>query len=421
MLAGWLCAAALLLVFAWRTAVPAAGHTTYAFSAYYTAARLTLAGQAGVRFCTPWFFDQQRALGFGDRADYFCPNPPTNALAFVPVAWLPPLPAQAAWVVCDVLMLAAIAALGWRIAARAAPGAGPGAALRYALVLGLIGALFRPLMAELRALQVYIVVALFYALWLYGYLARRDWVCGLALALLVLIKLSGWPLWLLMLVAGRWRALAWAVGIGVALGLATLPLLTFEFWRVYMFQQVPAISADATNAVPAFQTLLSLLRQLFSYDARWAPRPLIVAPGLGDLLWWAIALALLVPTLIAVRRARTREAGLAIDPLPLAALCLVVPLQPAGEEHHYTLLMIVLLVLFSQPGVALLRTRAAVAGAALAVLLLIVPSYFLQTEQWQGWPVALLAYPRLYGALILWGVLLGLGNRRLRMQDTRSR
>jgi hypothetical protein len=449
MLAGWLCAAALLAVFVWRTAVPAAGHTTYAFSAYYTAARLTLSGQAGVRFCTPWFFDQQRALGFGDRADYFCPNPPTNALAFLPVAWLPPLPAQAAWVACDVLMLAAIAALGWRIVARAAAGGGAGAAVQFALVLGLIGALFRPLMAELRALQVYIVVALFYALWLYGYLARRDWVCGLALALLVLIKLSGWPLWLLMLAAGRWRALAWAVAIGTAIGLATLPLLTFEFWRVYMFQQVPAISADATNAVPAYQTLLSLLRQLFSYDARWAPRPLLDAPWLGGLLWWAAALGLLAPTLLAARRPRatgTRRgnsvtgwlavgcrqsaatsdtaggqplaaarsdllksqtgSSLAIEPLPLAALCLVVPLQPAGEEHHYTLLMIVLLVLFSQPGLALLRSRAAVAGAALAVLLLILPSYFLQTAQWQGWPVALLAYPRLYGALILWGVLL---------------
>jgi hypothetical protein len=269
--------------------------------------------------------------------------------------------------------------------------------------------LFQPLRAELRAVQVYIALALLYALWLYGYLTRRDWLCGVALAGLTLIKLSGWPLWLLMLAVGRWRALVWAVGVGAAIGLATLPLLTFEFWRMYLFEQVPAIAADAVNGVPAYQTLASLLRQLFVYDTRWSPRPLLDAPGLANVIWWLVAGALVAATLLAAyRRARGGRAELAftIDPLPLAALCLVVPLQPAGEEHHYTLLLIVWLVLLSQPGLALLRSPTAVAGLVLAGVLLALPSYFLQTAQWQGWPIALLAYPRMYGALILWGILL---------------
>src|SRR5262245_52431922 len=89
---GWLCVAVLLLLFIWRTVLPATQQKTYAFAVYYTAARLTIEGQAGVAFCGEWFFDQQRSLGFGDRADYFCPNPPTNGLVLLPVAWLPPRP-----------------------------------------------------------------------------------------------------------------------------------------------------------------------------------------------------------------------------------------------------------------------------------------------------------------------------------------
>lgn len=453
----WLGTALLLLLFAWRTILPAAQQKTYAFSVYYTAARLTLDGQAGVRFCSPWFFDQQRALGFGDRADFFCPNPPANALVLLPVAWLPPGPAQAAWIGCDLLMLGAIAAIGWRIVRRTGRGgaAAPSAAW-FALSVGLIAVLYQPLRAELRAVQVYVVLALLYALWLYGYLTRRDWLCGVALAGLTLIKLSGWPLWLLMLAVRRWRALVWAVGVGVAVGLAALPLLPFEFWRVYLFEQVPAISADGVNGVPAYQTLASLLRQLFVYDARWSPRPLLDAPWLANVIWWLLAGALLACTLIPayrrsdheandkseetgdrrpetsvparsspVARLVSRSAGLTdpsatslvVDPLAMAGLCLVVPLQPAGEEHHYALLLIVWLIFLSQPGLALLRSPIAIAGLVLAGVLFVLPSYFLQTAQWQGWPIAVLAYPRMYGALIVWGILLGLEYRRLKIED----
>jgi Glycosyltransferase family 87 len=459
---GWLCAALLLLLFIWRTVLPATQQKTYAFSVYYTAARLTVQGQAGVRFCDEWFFDQQRGLGFGERADYFCPNPPTNALVLLPVAWLPPQPAQAAWIICDLVMLGGIVALGWRMVVLAPrdselAGARQSAAVWFALVAALIIAFFRPLHAELHAVQVYTLIALLYALWLYGYLTRRDWLCGAALALLVLTKLSGWPLWLLMLAARRWRALAWALGIGVTIGLATLPWLTFEFWRLYLFEQVPAISLNPTHAVPANQTLTSLLRQCFTYDPEWAPRPLIDAPWLANVIWWLVALALLAPTLVyAYRHERmarqetgdgrqetgdgrqeTGDAGLwslvsglwsptlrpsttrfAIDRFALAMLCLVMPLQPAGEEYHYTLLLIVLLVVCNRPVLASLGSRTAAVGLALAWLLLALPSYFLQTAQWQGWPIALLAYPRVYGALLLWGILVRIEDRGSRIEDS---
>jgi len=45
----------------------------------------------------------------------------------------------------------------------------------------IVVALDRPLHADLLTSQVYTLLALLYALWLYGYLTRCDWLCGAAL------------------------------------------------------------------------------------------------------------------------------------------------------------------------------------------------------------------------------------------------
>jgi hypothetical protein len=184
--------------------------------------------------------------------------------------------------------------------------------------------------------------------------------------------------------------------------------------------------------VPANQTLSSLLRQCLAYDPDWAPRPLLHAPWLAAALWWALALALLGVTLVAAVR-RPSPA------IALALLCLVVPLQPAGEEYHYTLLLLVLLVLLVHagrsyvllptmgdgrktiapssivhrpsspvPATNLATWRAPLALPALlgAGLLFALPPYFVNTAVFGGWPQALLAYPRMYAALLLWALLI---------------
>lgn len=425
----WPVALLLCALFLWRTVLPAARADSYAFSAYYTAARLALRGEADARLCdADWFFAQQRALGFGARADFFCPNPPTTALLLAPVAWLPPTPARAAWVALDVIMALAALWLGWRGAAhnqelstqnRTQASMGDSWSLVLgSFVLGL--ALFKPLHADMHAGQVYTLLALLYALWLSGYLDGRDWLCGLALALLALAKLAGWPLWLLLLAGQRWRALGWALGAGLALALPTLPLFGVDFWQLYLLRQAPAIASDPLYSAPAFQTLASLLRQLFAYDARWSPAPLLDAAWLARALWWLLAAPLLGATLWLARRA-PGYAGLAM-------LCLVVPLQPAGEEYHYTLLLAVLAALLvqvcsvhlpiwpstgHQPQAALASSRMCgkrhaapleLALLGLALALLAAPAYFLAGD-WAGWPWAPLAYPRLYGALLLWAAI----------------
>ncbi len=46
------------------------------------------------------------------------------------------------------------------------------------------------------------------------------------------------------------------------------------------------------------------------------------------------------------------------------------------------------------------------AGVLGTALLFALPAYFVNTAVFGGWPQALLAYPRMYAALLLWALLM---------------
>jgi hypothetical protein len=390
----WVVAALAAGAMAWRVLLPSAGADSFGFASYYTAARLVMAGQLDPRiYDNAWFQAQERALGL--RNDIYGHQPPTMALVMTPVAWMPPAPARAAWLALDLLWLALIGLLAAAAAATRGARAGPAAA---ALLVALV-ALFPPLRAELRYAQVHTLMALWYAAWLYGFAARRDWLCGAALAALAMVKLAGAPLWLVLLAARRWRACAWAAALWLAGLAATLPIVGADTWRAYLTGRTGDLAANPVFGVTALQTIVSLLRQLFVYDPQYTPAPLVHAPALATALWLALAAALMAPTLAGARRSAPLLTG-------CAALCVVVPLQPAGEQHHYVLLLAPLFVALIMARRLATLAPIAAALAAAGVALLLAPTYFLDNAAWAGWPRALLAYPRLYGALLLWAAFM---------------
>jgi hypothetical protein len=388
----WLVAALAAGALLWRVLLPSARADTFGFASYYTSARLAMAGELDPRiYDNAWFQAREGELGL--RNDIYGHQPPTMALVMIPVAWLSPASARAAWLALDLLWLALGGLLAAAAAARGAR-AGPAA---VALMLILV-ALFPPLRAELRYAQIYTLMALWYAAWLYGFVTGRDWLCGAALAALALVKLAGAPLWLLLLAAGRWRACAWAAALWLAALVASLPLVGADTWRAYLGDRAGDLAANPVFGVTALQTLVSLLRQLFVYDPQYTPAPLVHAPALATALWIALAVVLVALTLAGARRAPLLSG--------CAALCVVVPLQPAGEQHHYVLLLAPLFVAIILARRLVTLSPAAVVLAAAGAALLLAPTYFLDNAAWAGWPRALLAYPRLYGALLLWAAFL---------------
>jgi hypothetical protein len=389
----WLVAALAAGAMLWRVLLPSARADSFGFASYYTSARLVMAGELGPQiYDNAWFQARERALGLRD--DIYGHQPPTMALVMLPVAWLPAPLARAAWLALDMLWLALGGLLVVAAAATGGARAGPAAVALMVVVV----ALFPPLRAELRYAQIYTLMALWYAGWLYGFTTGRDWLCGAALAALALVKLAGAPLWLMLLAAGRWRACAWAGAIWLAALVATLPLVGADTWRAYLGDRAGDLAANPVFGVTALQTLVSLLRQLFVYDPQYTPAPLVHAPALATALWLALAAALMAPTLANARRAPLLTG--------CAALCLVVPLQPAGEQHHYVLLLAPLFVALIMARRLFALSPVAAALVAAGAALQFAPSYFLDNAAWAGWPTALLAYPRLYGALLLWAAFL---------------
>jgi hypothetical protein len=82
-----------------------------------------------------------------------------------------------------------------------------------------------------------------------------------------------------------------------------------------------------------------------------------------------------------------------------------VPLQPLGEEHHYVLLLPVALVALALLAGGLGQRQPLAALAAIAGLVALAAPYDYWAEPLRhGWR-ALLAYPKLYGALLLAGAI----------------
>lgn len=391
----WTVAALAAGVFLWLVVRPIPARNTYGFSVYYTSAVLVLEGRAGVGLYGDALRDAQNRLGLV--ADSFGPFPPTMALAMVPIAWLPARGARVVWVALDVGLVAAIAAVAARLGGRSGP--------LFAPLAVILVTLFQPFRAEIEAGQVYVLLAFLYALWLAAFMARRDGVCGAALAALALLKLSGWPLWVLAAVRGRLRILAFAAACAGGAALVTLPVFGVRAWEAFILRQVPGLADNPAHAALAYQTLWSLLRQTLVLDSTWSPAPLMHAPLLAGLLWTASAAIVLWLTL--------RDGATPGElPTALATCCLIVPLQPAGEDHHYVVLLVVLFWLLHARA-RLLERRAALALAGLAVILLAVPPYFVHSPGLVGWPLALLGYPRVAAAMLLWMSLIVLRPRRV--------
>ena len=375
---------------------PAARATTNGFAAYYTAAHVLVHTPASMErvYDDAWFAARIERAGISGVYDIFHVQPPTMSLLLVPFAWLPPAAARIAWIAVSLLLLPA----GLLLLARAL-----GLPARLAAWVLPFCLLYAPITENLRNGQAYLLLFFLLCLLFAAILDGRRRFAGGALGSMFVCKSAGLWLWPLLACQRRWSTLAWAVLVAAGAALLTLPWIGLDAWAAYL-SHLPRLATMPERTVTAYQTVTSLFGHLFVYHPRWNPVPVADLPllaGALTLLTLAASLALSVRL--------TRRAGSTAAPLALALFfTLLAPTAPLGEGYHYLLTLPSLLV------AAWHAWSARVGWVAwllllLAAILIGAPLPYTAPRLQAGW-LALLAYPRVYGAYLLWAWLSVMSN-----------
>jgi hypothetical protein len=389
-LAVWLAwiAVALALFFLVRHAASGAQRRTHGFIAYYAVSRLVREGvDISPSYADDYWFQAQLdrfQRGVSD-VNY---NPPTTALLVLPLADLPYRQARVAWTLLSLAGLLLACGLITYFA-RLPPGLVP-----FVLLLVLA---CQPLYANFSFAQGYAAMFLLLVVAWFAHSRDRAALLGSSLGLLLVLKLAGVFLVPLLLIQRRWRALAWTglVAGGVVLG--TLPWLG-RAWLAYVPYMVH-VNADRSRAVAAYQTLTGFFRHFTTFDSTWNPAPLVDWPVAGNALALLAAAGVLAVSLACAARSAPQSNEVLFGAFAL----LGVILSPLSLDYHYVLALPAMIILgrwaYSQ------RSRWAWPVLLLATLMIALDLPYRSPRVSAGLS-ALLAYPKLYGALMLWGLAL---------------
>jgi hypothetical protein len=218
-----------------------------------------------------------------------------------------------------------------------------------------------------------------------------------------------------------------AVGVLGAATFVTVIWWGWELWgRAITFSL--AFHERAVAAVDAYQSLNGLLMHLMRYDAELNPNPIANLPDLIGWLWWTIALAILSLAVWALWRNEHKDSNhtnsIAHRLLaPATTIPLALLLAPICDEYHFVMTLFPLIVVgvvlwekfdvwqgtHSSSMITFWRIpshSAIIAIFGMAVLLL-GADWPYRAPAMPGWQ-ALLHYPRLYGNLLLLGLMITL-------------
>jgi hypothetical protein len=419
--------------FALRAFLPAIQAPHWPNPAYWVAARLAVEGNAGLIYADrDVFFQQTERLGTVH--DIFEANMPTSVLTFLPLG---PLSETTARNITDVAMLVAyIVACALLFRALTLPPL-------IALGLWVLVPVFHPWRENISRGQIYPLVLMLLVLGSIIGLRRYsgqtqpdsaryralEIASGFVLGLLAIVKLYYAALMLPALIARRWWLLASAAVTFALAALVTVALWGGELWsRAIGFAVTWRDRPE--SGVTAYQTLNSWLTHLLRYDPTWNPGPIANIPGLVGWLWLAGAAILVVLTCAllwiwwAARPATPAQL--------LLGFALVVPvalvLAPIAEDYHFVLALLPLVVAgkllwdsteyrvpsddryelrTTHNSLRITRYALLLWIGLLAAALLIGAPWRFNVPDVEGWN-ALLYYPRLYGAIVLWLVVTGL-------------
>jgi hypothetical protein len=355
-----------------------AGSITHGFVSYYTASKLLVAGQLGPEaYDDGWFGAKVQQLTASSIREIFIPNPPTMALMALPLAGLDAQAARAAWLIAS--LTAFLLSIGALVRYRAHHSRD--LPIEIVLLMMLAPAVF----TNLRIGQGYLFVFALFTASTLALLRGRDRMAGIALGLLLALKTSGVALAAILIARRRWTALITAAATAFALAIVITPFIDASMWPAYP-GAVRSYVARPASSVTAYQTTLGMFRHLCVADPQWNPSPAANCAPIAFVVPALINAAATLATMVLAMRSKRMEPWMA------AAAALSVLTLPAIAEPHFVLMAIPLALL-----------RLSLVETLMVGALLMVPMEWTAERFTAGW-WALLAYPRLYAAWLLWAL-----------------
>jgi hypothetical protein len=386
----------LLLLHFVSFSVQAARRTSHSYVVLYTSARLVRERMDFRLLYNDRWFGRQTARFDDLYRDIYRPHSPITALMLLPLSDLDYAKSRVIWTLFNVVLLAAGS---YRLLRELNV---KGIALPIMLMLIL---LYNPLHVNLELGQSYILMFVLLVIAWVGYRRGDNRALGIALGLMLALKTAGVFLWLLLILQRRWSALGWGIVTVGIFALISLPFVRLEAWFAY-FSTVSYFNGQPFLAVTAYQTHTSLFSHLFTYDAQWNATPAFEAPVLASVLTLATT-AVLVGLSIVVEVRRTLRKQPANNDLIFAIFVIVsVLIVPLALDYHYMILLFPIIILATQKW----SSKTSWLILALGIGLISTAIFYRQPALSVGW-MALLAYPKLYGALLLWGLALWQNHR----------
>jgi hypothetical protein len=240
---------------------------------------------------------------------------------------------------------------------------------------------------------------------------ERRWPAlgGVSLGAAVALKMIGWPLAILLFWLRRWRYLVILVATLAILALISLPLTGLASWLSFS-DYLPQMLDSPLVCVTAYQTMRSWLCHLLLPQVMWQEVESQLLPWSAQVILSTTGFLMLFLSLFLARRQPTAAAT--------ALVVWGVIFAPLGEEYHQTVVLIPVIWLILLWWQGELSSRITLLPLGLALLLYFVPFPMNQPQLQQGW-LAMLAYPRLYAAWLVWLAVMIINYPKTLMQFVR--
>lgn len=175
-------------------------------------------------------------------------------------------------------------------------------------------------------------------------------------------------------------------------------MLGSSSWIAF-FDDLYVVSKLPAGSVTAYQSIPSIFRHLFTYDPKWNPYPLIELSFLGNVIPQILALGVIFTSL--ALSLMSKNIHLKISMITIVSVII----SPLSLDYHYPFLLLPMAILY--PYVRQPKEKNLLIWFLFAFTLIALPIPYTYERLANG-ILAIFAYPKLYGGIILLGLVLKL-------------